>query len=350
MIIYRVIVVVLLLGLIGILLFKNKKEIDRNTALAEVGVTEWPVVTKVVKTTTINEKLTASGLLKPSEQVTIFASFQGLVTKSFKKEGDRVVKGDVIGKIDDELLRNELRVSEATLAQARSDLQRMINLEKGEAITSQQLELAQLKVTAEEAKQKSIKKRLYDSNIRAAISGSITSLAFKTGEMVSPGRPLGIISDLESYIFTVEFSPLQVASLAPEKEVNVRIDEMPAKEFRGRPKSISSVTNTAAKYEVDITIIDEQTDQLKSGMFATASFESGERQVILVDRDVILGGLERPYVYLLNGNQAAKTPINLGRISEAGVEVLSGLKDGDELIISGHTNLSEGSMVKVMDF
>lgn len=346
--VFRVLVIILLLGLIGAVLFQNKREIDAGIALAELKVEAWPIVVEEVKLLTYQEKVELSGVLSPLDELKIYASSSGTVTKLYKKEGDKVKSGEVVARLNEALLTHEINLSGSSLAQAKEDLIRMRNLSAGEAVTAQQLEQAELRVKSEEARNRSLKTRIADTYLRAAKTGTITSLSFKKGEVIAMGHPLGTISDLSKLIARVSLTSSQVLNLGIDQMVDLRADEYPQILFNGNITKIATRADDGLKFNVEVTLNSNEDYPLLAGMFITTVIKEKEKSSFLVDRNAILGGLRDSYVYVAANGSAEKRKVTLGKTTTFGVEVVSGLEAGERLVVSGHRNLKDGVKVKVV--
>ena len=185
----------MLIVLIGLTLYNNKREIDQRTALAELKVEAWPVEVAKVRPTSFVEKFNYHGVLAPHRSLMVTSLAQGRVEQLFAIAGKKVSKGDVLVRINDDLLQAELSAVEASLAQAQANLLRMENLSAGEAVTAQQLEQAQLRVKADQAKLQSLQKRIGHTLVRAPFRGVIKNVFVELGGVVGPGVPIGELID-----------------------------------------------------------------------------------------------------------------------------------------------------------
>ncbi len=346
--VYRILVVILLLTLIGVILFQNKREIDASLALAELKVEEWPVVVEEIKLSTYQESYQLTGILSPREELNIHVLVSGKIVELHKREGDEVKAGDLIARIDSKTLTNEIEVSDLTLIQARMDLNRMRALKDGEAVTSQQLEQAELRVKSEEVRNKALKSRMRDSDLTAAMAGTIATLNFKEGEVVSPGRPLGVIVDLSKVILTVFVSSSQILRLKLKQSIDIEVEEYPNMAFTGTISKLASKENEGLKYAVEIDVNRIENYPLLSGMFATARFNHEKQNSIIIRRSSVLGGLNDSYVFLNQDGLAKKRSVKVGKTVKNGIEIVDGLNEGEQLIVSGQRNLKEGVKVRIV--
>ena len=107
------IITICLVAIVVLLLLRNKQVINAQIAFAEQKVEAYPVKVQKIRLGTINTELEVSGILAPANELMLMAETQGRVIKIYKHEGNWVKKGDVIAKVNDELMQAELMVTEA---------------------------------------------------------------------------------------------------------------------------------------------------------------------------------------------------------------------------------------------
>ncbi len=345
---FAIIITLLLIVLIFLTLKRNKEEIAAEAALAERDVQKIPVRIKVLQKESRQPSLNVNGIFQAGNEVKLAALVQGKILRIYKKEGARVQKGDLILKIDDQILQNELKIAEANFAQAKKDLTRFNELANQNAVTPQQLEQAELKHTQADAQVKTLKQRIADTRVTAPISGIVNTIFTEQGSVVTPGMPLAEIIEVKSLKMVVHLTESEVLQVHEGMTVHVTIDAMPGVTISGILDRISDKADRTLKYEATITV-DNAEASIKAGMFGMARFQKPPINAIYIEKDVIVGDLSEPSVYIINDTHAVVRQIKTGISIDDMIEVKSGLKEGDRLIIEGMNMLKEGDEVKIIN-
>lgn len=303
-----------------------------------------PVRTQVIKKTENEISFTSNGTFKPSQELTLKSEASGKVVKIYKEKGAYVRKGDVIAKLDDELLQSELAIAEVKLRQNKKDLGRYENLAGTEAITEKQLEDIRNAAKMSESEVKMIKKRLANTVITAPISGYINEDYIEIGTLMSPGMEVADIVNVQPLKLVVNVSELEIARISKGDEVSVKVGVLPENDFRGKVSFTSNKGDASLRYEVEIEL-DENNDQIKPGMFAYASFNYPAENAIMIDRKALVSGVKNPEVFVVENGKAVLKEIKLAQIGENKLLLLDGLKEGEKLVTSGLINLKDGTAV-----
>src|SRR5690606_23370908 len=177
-----IIAVVAALVLIGWVLQGNKKKNAEKTAVvAEGSKGAVAVKTAKVSRTDIDLNFSSNGTFSSNQELTLSAENSGRVTRIAVDEGDRVSKGQVLARIDNELLVVDTETAEANYQNAVRDLARYESSYKTGGVTQQALENARLRVKTTQAAVQSSKRKSSDANIRAPFSGVINKRSIEMG-------------------------------------------------------------------------------------------------------------------------------------------------------------------------
>lgn len=258
-------IIVAIAAAIGFTLFKNKQEMEVKAEQAMKTSESIPVRTETIKKTAHKISFTSNGTFEPSQELTLKAEASGKVLKIYKKKGDYVRKGDVIAKLDDELIQSELSISEVKLRQNEKDLGRYENLAGTEAITEKQLEEIRNATKMAASQVKMNKKRLANTAITAPISGYINEDYIEIGTLMSPGMNVVDIVNVKPLKLVVNVSELEIARISVGDSVAVKVGVLPEKDFTGKVSFTSNKGDASLRYEVEIAL-QEETAQIKPGM------------------------------------------------------------------------------------
>lgn len=335
-------------GAVAFTLYNNKQEMNEAATLAMKSSEYISVTVEKVAEETVNRNFEANGVFEPSQELKLMAETSGSIVKIHRRKGDYVRKGDLIVQIDDRLIRSEYTIAKLNRDQAEKDLERFKNLASTDAITKKQLEENENAFKIADAQLAALKKRLDDTQVTAPIAGFINEDYYEMGTLVSPGMPLADIINKDPLKLAVKVTETEIAKVKLGDEIAVRVNAMANQDFTGKVNFISNMADASFKYEVELVMNSKNQDQIRPGMFGTAQFEfSQEEKVLKIDRKSIAGSLKDPGVYLIKEGVAVYQPVKINPLDDGTVEILEGLKAGDEVIASGLINVKEGTKVKV---
>lgn len=343
-----IIVTVALVGLITWKLVTNKQTIDRNAELSMTLNTVVPVMTEKPQYMNLNEVITVNGRIDSKNEVAIYSKAQGVVIRKFKKAGDVVSRGTVIAQLENNVIRENLRIAELDLAKAGKDVERFQNLASIGAITVRELEDAQIALRSIESRIAELKDQLSNTTITAPASGIINKDYFEEGTLLAIGGSVADIVDNKALKMYVNVTEKEILKLKKGQEVVITTDVYPDSTFTGIIDAISPKSNNQYYYPVEVTL---NHPQLQPGMFATAVFsmEKNNWNVPAVSREAIVGGLKAPYVFVVRDAKAYKVPVRVGISNGEYIEINDGISIDDTVIKSGQINLVNGSEVSILN-
>lgn len=341
----RIIVsIVLILVAVVFLLQRNKaktaEKIAKNVALAPT------VSTTAVSRREISENLSLVGTVAANLDVTIVSETVGRVTAVKVKVGDRVAAGDVIVLVDDELKLANYKAAEVNYEKSKKDLQRYEALFKTNTVTASEVEGARLACKAAEAQFLVAKRQFNDTRITSPIQGVITERMIDRGGMLQPGSPVANVVDISTLKVNLQVAEKDVFKMKAGDRVNITTDIYASVVFPGRILTISDKSDDSHTYHIEVGLENNKQHPLKAGMFARVVFPQIDRKVSLsIPREALLGSRRNPQVYVLQGSKVALRDISVGSEIGTEVEVLSGLAEGERVVVSGQNNLSDGVTV-----
>ncbi|MFC4873162.1 efflux RND transporter periplasmic adaptor subunit [Negadavirga shengliensis] len=325
---------------IGYTLFSNKKEMSAKAESAMQTSKYIPVKTETVGKSPYSITFTANGTFQPNQELNLQSEASGKVVSIYKRKGDFVSKGDLIAKLDDELIHAEWTVSEIKTAQAEKDLARYQNLSGTDAITKKQLEEAENGLEMAKAELKMIQKRLSNTAITAPISGIINQDYLEIGALLSPGMPIADIVNTDFIKLVIKVSEAEVINISKGDQVKVGVGTLPDLELAGEVVFIASKGDATMHYEVEIILKDKH-QNIRPGMYGYAGFFYGKDEALLIDRKALAGGLKNPEVFVVEDGIAIRKKIKVSQLGEEKLLVLEGLNEGEKLITSGLINLKD---------
>ncbi len=317
------------------------------------------VSTAVVGTQSLPRQLDASGSVAAWQQIPVASEAGGLETVAvLVDEGSRVRQGQILLKLDDRLLRAQLRQQDAQLASANAVLaQQTAALNRAQELAGKgylskagldtavaNQKTAQANVQAAAAAQGETRTRLEQTNIRAPVSGLITARSVVKGQVVSVGTELFRL---------VRDDQLEMNAQIPEQDLAL-VRQGTTARVTGEPN-----LSTVGVVRLVTPQVDPQTrlglaritlprgSGFKAGAFAKAVIDEGNIPALVVPQQAIVYREGKPGVYLIAANNRAHfAPVTTGaRVGDL-IEV-SGLQAGARVAVQGAGFLGEGELVSV---
>lgn len=308
-----------------------------------------PVETGYPQYESLANQLEADGIFLPAKEMFVISETAGRVVQVYKNRGDWANEGELIAKVDDELLRTELEATQANLAKLRKDRERLSNLIEGEAAPKNKIEDVELGIIATEAKEKALKKQISNTSIKAPMTGTLGMRFIERGSVIGPGIQVAQMTNLEKLLLMVKVTERDVLHVSKGQKVNIIADVYPDSRIPATVTNIGLRADNAFNYDVEIEVPNPRLTPLRAGMHAKAAFvfQAG-RQGLTIPRRAIAGSLQDPRVFVVvQDSVVAQRQVVLGSVLGDKVEVRSGLSQTDPVVLSGQLNLNDGTKVKV---
>jgi HlyD family secretion protein len=388
--------VILLVGVIVVLNVSGRREKPVKVTIEKAKIRN---LTSIVS---------ASGEIKPKKNINISAQIPGRIVKIGVKEGQEVMAGDFLMKLDStqyeanadrdrafiQSSRAEMIKAEATLKRNGDVYARQKNLYDNQLISKEQLEQAKSQLDIAEASIRSLSFQIEQAQASlkstldnlgktvysSPIDGMITSLRIEEGEvaivgtMNNPGTVLMTIADLSVMEVEVEVDETDVVGVQLGQISNVRVDAFPNQVIKGRVTEIgssalqkttvaSAATQESKDFKVVVTL-DNPSKLLKPGLSASADIVTAEKKSVLavpisalVVRDKAPTAAESQEerksdeegLFILEAGRAKFIPVQKGIMGELEIEITTGLKEGQEVIVGPYDalrQLKDGLLVK----
>jgi RND family efflux transporter MFP subunit len=340
-----------MLALISWVLIKNKKKNAEITAVVASGNSGAVAVNteKAATTTDINLDFSSNGTFAANQDLTLSAESSGRVTKVLVDEGSHVSRGQVVARIDADLLNVDIETAKANYQTAVRDLERYQSSFQTGGVTQQQLDNARLNVRTSRARLQAANIKSGDANIKAPISGIVNKRFIEQGSFVNAGTQLFEIVDVSKLKLKVAANETQVVNLKVGDRVKITSNVFPNSSFSGRVTFIAPKADNSLNFPVEVEVSNNASGQLKAGMYGSAIFDFPQQKAALtVPRTAFVGSVNSNKIYVLEGKNARERGVTAGRTFGERVEVLNGLKEGETVITSGQINLVDGTEVQAI--
>jgi RND family efflux transporter MFP subunit len=307
----------------------------------------------------IHYTLQALGSVESIHHPTISAQTTGQVIKLAASEGNAIQAGQVLVNIDNTLHQIEADKAAAELKRQRvllqnqaNEVKRLHGLATSMAVSQDHLEdqQAQLEMLAAQlviAEKQREQSQYLESKTRvsAPLTGLISKRYVSIGDYVTPGQPLFDLVAIDTLRARLSFPEHNAADIAIDKTVRLHSAAIPANEAIGTVTSINPLIKSASR-ALDVTVEFANPGGWLPGSSVDAELLVEERvQVITIPRQAVVQRHNDDVVYVLDGRRAREQTVTLGWEESDWVEVLSGLKLDDWIVIDGAALITNGSLL-----
>ena len=323
----------------------------------------FTVHVRPVTAQTMASDLHASGTVRPNREVQLTTQVQGSVTFLRVTLGQRVKQGEVLARVstvglfgDSQQASAEIKRLKTDIEQARQEKKDTEQLFEQKIASRQQLDDARYKLTRLEAQETQARARLAQVGehyrggvVKAPFGGIIAEQSVELGDYVTPGKVIGRLVDLSSVKVTVGLAEMDVPHVSPETQVRVAFPALGSMAHPGRLLAISPTADKlSGAFPVEIEVANS-TGELRGGMAAKAQFILPGLRGLFVPSEAVVqrGGHDVAYVLGPSRARVEQRRCQLGVTRDGLVQVMSGLREGELLVISGNTRLRNGSSVRV---
>jgi len=304
-----------------------------------------PMTVNVTRGDIVQTVLVDGNLEMPNKAYLSFGA-TGTVTEVLVSEGDNVTKDEVLARLDAPSLNSSVKTAElqVQIVQEQVEVAQAQYEASSTDIAEANWETAKLNLEIAKLNLESAKLNLDKAVIVAPFDGVVADISITEGEEISTAAlatPAISLVDTGEMEMKGYIDELDVATVKLNQEANITLDALPDEEVKGSVTFISPIGTVRAgivSYATTITL-ENPIAELKDGMSATAEVVVERRDdVLLIPNTVIQGTLENPKVVVLAGGKQEERQITLGLSDGFNTEVLSGLEEGEEVVVPAPTS------------
>lgn len=342
-------------------------------ALGYVAWQRWvvpgraPVVETIVAKPTVNVAnpplLTASGYLVASRTAKITPKISGKVVQLNVDTGVNVKKGDVIAVLESTNVRAQLDEATASLNEAQREYDRQAALWK-QGVTSRSLyDSAEARLKTSKARVEQIRINMQDMVVRAPFDGTVATKSTEVGEVISsvmmgqvagtlPTGAICTLVDLKTIEVEADVNEQSIGQLHEGQAAEVAVDAFPGRKWKGQLRQIIPTADRAkAIVKVKVSIINPDAPLLPE-MAANVSFLQAPRSDAELTEPAKLwlapSAIVDGKVAVVDANKQVQWKrVTTGVVREGRIEITSGVKEGDRIVVRDAEALREKQLVRV---
>lgn len=324
-------------------------KIDEALAKLDVKKEEALVSVLAVKDTVFSHYLEIQGSVNTKENILVQPEFQGTLVALNVKAGQKVSKGQVLGRIDDAGLSQQVASLENQYALAKTTFERQKNLWDQKIGSEIQYLQAQTQMISAQRGVAQIKAQLAKTVIKAPFSGTIDEVFVEKGQVVAPSaQGLMRIVNLSNMYVSTSVPETYIGKLKVGTEVDVLLTSL-GKTYKGKVRQIGNFVNPSNRsFGIEVSVPNPE-NLLRPNQVANLKItDYVSKNTVVVPTNVIQeDGEKNKFVYTainVSGKTgtAKKVIVKLGQSSDNVTEILSGLSANDLIVTEGVNSISDG--------
>ena len=304
-----------------------------------------------------------TGSIQPERKADLRAEVSAVVLQVLKENGDVVRRGDVLVRLDQTSIRDNLQSAEANvrnatqaLDQAERNLQRLKTLRDSGMTSLQALDdaevrrnAAQSELSASHARAVLARQQLDRTVVRAPFEGVVSDRKVSAGDTASVGKELLKVIDPSSMRFAGRVSADKISVVRVGQAVSFRINGYAGQEFRGKVTRVDPSANDVTRQVEVLVSFDEVRQARVAGLFAEGLIEASSTKAVTLPESVLLRSGDKASVWRVKSNTLSRVDLALGaRDPRSGhFEVRSGLTDGDVILRNPSSSYKEGQSAEM---
>lgn len=306
-----------------------------------------------VETARLEDDTQAVGTLRSRQGVVLRPEVSGRVASLAFNDGQRVRKGQLLVQLDDTLQQAQLKQAEASAAIARTNLQRSRELVAQNFVSQSAVDQNAAALEVAMAQVQLAQAQLARMKVFAPFDGIAGIRSVNVGDYVKDGADLISVEDLSSVWVDFRLPERFLPRVKPGQMVELVLDALPGRKFSARVDALDSQLDANGRSVLVRARLANGDGILRSGMFARvrAVFEVRPRALVVAEEALVPVGDKQFIFKVVDDAEGRKvtqrTPVKVGMRVPGKAELLSGVKEGDVIVVAGQSRLARGDNIPV---
>lgn len=307
-----------------------------------------PVEVAKVQRRSISSYIETNGTLEAENEVDLVARITAPVVDLRVEEGMQVEQGQILARLDDRELRARTEISRATLDEAEQAFARAESLKESQLISPEEYDQIATRLETSRAQYESDRIQLGYTDIRAPFDGLVVTRYINYAEQVGSGMPLFRISDFNPLLCPIQIPERDLPKVEIGQLAYLTLEAWPEERFPARVLRIRPVVDSATG-TVRVTLEVETQGRLRPGMFARVFVQTETRaDALVLPRSALSLDSIGDTVYVAQDGTASRRDVELGFKEGDFVELLSGVSEGESVVVVGQDGLSDGTPIQIL--
>jgi membrane fusion protein (multidrug efflux system) len=321
---------------------EKKKDKDGKKAPDPV-----PVEVATVLPREISSYYYTTATLEPERKVSVLAKIAGQLVELRVEEGARVLEGAVLCRIEDTEPKLALEETRINLEKQEREVARIKKMFEEKLISDREYSDATYQYDVAKNQHAAALARYEYTQVKAPFSGVVTARFVEAGQNLAVGAQLFEIADTEPLLVRMYLPESELKDMSVGQQVSIEPDNAPGTSLSGRVVRIAPAVDERTG---TVKVTAETDGGAMPGSFARVRVVTDTRQETLtVPRRGLLSDAGEFFVYVAEADSVRKVSVRVGYQNEEYSEVLSGVEEGDSVVVVGAGALRTGMKVKILD-
>lgn len=317
----------------------------KPTATADRSVA---VETVVAREQALSRELVAVGSLRSDESVTLGSEIAGRITRINFDEGQSVQRGQVLFELDNTIYRAEFDQARAQAQLTQRNHERALELFARKLIAQSDRDTAAANSEVARAALALAQARLDKTRITAPFDGIAGLRRVSPGDYISAGQQLVSVEAMSSVKVDFRLPESALPALKTGQKLSIELDAFPGERFEGELYAIEPrVADDTRSIGLRANLPNPE-GKLRPGLFARVRLQTGAPiPALVVPEQAVFPRGSQQFVYVVEDGKAAQREVSIGQRLPGQAEVVSGIKVGDQVVVSGLQQLADGTPVRL---
>ena len=345
-----VVLIVIFIVILGSRIMHEKARLEEaKKAALKQNIEPVSVITLTLKPRRLEDKINLPAVVEPYEDVWVKAEVSGQVVEALVQEGEAVKEGQVLIQLDDRDYKARLSRIEANYQLAKLEYERTSALVRKKVMSPAELDKISAQLKDLEAQVREVQLALSRTQIVSPLCCLLNETKANRGDFVGVGDPVARILQLDPVKVTVGVPESDVAAVFDLTEAEVIIEALNKRRVKGTKVFLSRMPRTLARlYDLELRVPNPD-GKILPGMFVRVDLvKTVFRRALPVPLYAVITQADRSFVYVEENGRAKRRDVELGILVGWEVQVASGLKPGERVIVVGHRFLDDDQPVKVI--
>lgn len=305
------------------------------------------VTTIPITTREFVDLIESVGTAKANESVDLTAKATETIGSISFEDGQKVPKDYILAELTSREQTADLNAARASLNELERALSRSKELSAKGFVTAANLDAAKAARDSASARVRATQSRITDRTIRAPFAGVLGLRKVSVGSLVRPGDVITTLDDISQIKVDFTVPEVQLSAIKKGGSVRVSVAAFPERKFSGTIESIDTRIDPLSRTISVRAIIPNTDGALIPGMLMTMGIESNKRIALAVPEQCLVPIEAKQYVFIVaKDNTAERREVALGARQPGFVEILSGVRAGEKVVVDGTLRLRPGATVR----
>ncbi len=326
---------------------KKSRRMNQRRGATNMGAI--PVKVDRVKREPVSVYLLSNANVEALRKVDVVSRVSGLVQKITVEEGDYARKNKILAELDDRELGLNVQQASAKAENSSRLFQRSKEMYSKNLISKENFDDVKYQYETAKSQLEAAKLQLTYAKIRAPISGVITQRLIEIGNNAGVNQKVFVMVDFDTLYVRVFIPEKDIQKIHVGQKALVTVEAYPDRKFWGHVKMINPIVDPqSGTVKVTVMLLKKGTP-LRPGMFATVKIITDTHpNAMVIPKRALLLESEIDRVFVVQDSIARQRDVKLGFAAGNRIEVLSGLNEGDWVVVVGQEGLQNGALVRMV--